>query len=887
MTRRRDLPLLLLLVALPVLAYAPALRAARLLGPGDGAELHFPLRAAVWDAYRAGDVPSWNPGIFLGTPLLAHYRPGALHPLMPVLAALPDFQAFQALVLLSLAAAGVLVFLYVRRLGGDSAGAFVAGLSFMLGPYLVGHLGDTATVVAAPLLPLLLLAAEGHVNRATPARAAGLAAALALVILAGSPEATRAAAALLLGRLLVAHLMPSPRTPRPLTSVLVVATGVLLAAPQWAPTLLAMREAGRAVTGLAAAEPPLPGFFGLVLRYASHTPAPALALAALPLALTQTPIRVLGVALLVSLALQWGRGPLAAAGALALVFDLTLSVLAGLSLSAQWRARREPAGARLRAYFLVASLASAAALSVAAAVLGPLPETLAAAVGVLALSLILYFSLATSPHPLRAGIWLLPLAVSFVLQPYGRGVWRDAPTRSELIRGSGTREAVLRAMGTGERDRVLTLVRRWPHGREADLGYANRATAAGGRSANGYDPMVPLRTREALGAMSVGGVMPGAFFRSDPARLALLGIRWVQVPVELLSGERGTTGRGEPLDVVLEPGEERLFPLPMSAATELVIVSSLSDAVAIPEGEPVATVRARLASTGRDFEIPLLAGVHTAEWALERPDVRARAAHSFPKIAESWAGPGGGFRAHLYEATVSLPGRYYVDGVSVERLPGRGSLRIAHLSAVDTVGRRAVAAGLAAAYVSDTRQLVERAATPAVRLFEVPGGVAARVVERVRVLGDDEAVLDAMAAVTRHGIDPRREALATAADAAAGPALPARGRAGRAEIVRALRGRMDVRAEGPGVLVVAAGWDRGWTASSDGSPLPILRVNHAEIGVPLGPGIHRVVLGYETSGLSAGLGLALASVAALAAASTRMRRRRLRAVDPSPKRVLA
>ena len=99
-------------------------------------------------------------------------------------------------------------------------------------------------------------------------------------------------------------------------------------------------------------------------------------------------------------------------------------MLAGLSLSAQWRARQEPQGRRLRAYFLVASLASAAALSVAAAALGPLPETLAGAVGVLALSLILYFSLAASPtSAARAAVWLLPLTVSFLLQPHGRGAW--------------------------------------------------------------------------------------------------------------------------------------------------------------------------------------------------------------------------------------------------------------------------------------------------------------------------------------------------------------------------------------------------------------------------------------------------------------------------------
>jgi len=145
---RRDVWLLLLLAALPALAYAPAWTAHRLLGSGDGAALHFPLRALVWESYARGELPEWNPTIFLGTPLLAAYRPGAFHPLMPLLAFLPPFAAFQALVLASLAASAVLVFLYLRRLGAERVGAFVGGLCFALGPYLVAHLADTATRVA-------------------------------------------------------------------------------------------------------------------------------------------------------------------------------------------------------------------------------------------------------------------------------------------------------------------------------------------------------------------------------------------------------------------------------------------------------------------------------------------------------------------------------------------------------------------------------------------------------------------------------------------------------------------------------------------------------------------------------------------------------------------
>ena len=267
-----------LLAVLPVIAYAPAWWEGRLIGPGDGAALHFPLRAAAWESWRVGDLPDWNPAIFLGTPLLAAYRPGVLFPLMLPLALLPPFTAFQILVLGSLALSAMLAFAYVRQLGGEGVGAYFAGVSFALGPYLVGHLDDTATVIAAPLLFLLMIAVEAQLARGGAGRAAGLAGSLALLLLAGSPEADRAGAALLAGRLLVAWWAGTARPPWRET-LIAIGAGVLLAAPQLLPTLLAAEQAGRAVTGLApAGEKAVPGLTGLVLRYTSHTPAPSLAL---------------------------------------------------------------------------------------------------------------------------------------------------------------------------------------------------------------------------------------------------------------------------------------------------------------------------------------------------------------------------------------------------------------------------------------------------------------------------------------------------------------------------------------------------------------------------------------------------------------------------------
>jgi hypothetical protein len=863
---RREALVLGVLALLPLLAHAPAWGQGQLIGPGDGAALHYPLRAEAWSSWRHGELPSWNPAQFCGTPLLAGYRPGALYPPMLALTLLPPFLAFQVLVLGSLSAAALLAYLYLRRLGAGRAGAYVAGLTFALGPYLVGHLGDTATLVAAPTLLLLLLAAEAYAQRPQPWPTTALALAVALMLLAGSPEAARAGGALLLGRLLLAHLSRAPALrPEPRRTALALGAGLLLAAPQLLPTLFLAAEAGRQVSGLAGSgSAPLPGFTGLVLRYVSHTPAPALALAALPLALGHGSVRVLGLVLAVTLALQWGRGPLAAPGALALIFDLALAVLAGLSLSAQWAARAEPFGRRLRGLFLFACLASGAALSISAAALGPLPQPLAGPVGVMALALILYFSLADDADPVKAGVFLLPLTVAFLLQPQARGVWEGAPTRAELETGTPTREALDHVMGLRREERILSLAREWPRAEAADLAFGGLGGPSGRRAAGGYDPMVPVRLRQAWDGMGVGGTLPGSFFRTDPARLALLGVRWVQVPVSALRAPLDVWGFGERLDLVLpQQGPARFLPTPITLTTELRLDSFLSESEAVAQGQAVVRIHVHLAS-GRELPLLVRAGVETAEWAFERADVRSRVAHERATLLESWREPQG-FDGHRYLGVLPLPGRYAVDGLRFEPLAGGGRFTLARLALQDALAQRTTALSLLAGYVSDASHFREAAATPSVRLFELPREPGpARVAARLRVLEDDEAVLRALRALTVAGLDPARDALATRADTA-GLEWPAAARAGRAEVVHARGGRIELRAEGPGLLVVAEGWDPGWVALLDERPARLVRLNHVQMGVALPAGTHAVALEHTPRGFLTGLLLAaLATLALLA-----------------------
>src|SRR6185295_11742809 len=245
----------------------------------------------------------------------------------------------------------------------------------------------------------------------------GLAGAVAMLLLAGSPEAIGAGAILVVGRLVLAHAAETPMA-RPRSSLLALTAGLLLAAPQLVPTFWAWRAAGPGGAGAATTPGAVPdGVTGLVVRYVSHTPGPAMALAALPLLLTHVWVRRAAAALLAGLVLLGHQARLSDPGAGALLADFVLAVLLGLSLSAQWTARNEPFGRRLRAWLLLACLASTAALSVAATVAGPLPQVLTGAVGVLSVSLILYFHLADARDPVAAHAFLIALTASFLLQP--------------------------------------------------------------------------------------------------------------------------------------------------------------------------------------------------------------------------------------------------------------------------------------------------------------------------------------------------------------------------------------------------------------------------------------------------------------------------------------
>ncbi|HEX2033116.1 MAG TPA: hypothetical protein VHS99_02940, partial [Chloroflexota bacterium] len=110
-------------------------------------------------------------------------------------------------------------------------------------------------------------------------------------------------------------------------------------------------------------------------------------------------------------------------------------------------------------------------------------------------------------------------------------------------------------------------------------------------------------------------------------------------------GQRGSQSVTQPLPQV-----------PLPHVRELGIISFLSDALAVPQGTVVGEVR--LWERETLVVLPIRAGVETAEWALDRPDVAGQARHRRPHVAGYWIGQP---RGNLYYARLTLPRPMAID----------------------------------------------------------------------------------------------------------------------------------------------------------------------------------------------------------------------------------
>ncbi len=243
----------LVLVAVPVAIFVlPDVVDGHLLLTGDNLQQNYPLHVLVGSMYRHGELPTWNPYIFSGTPLLAGFNAGALYPLVGLFVVLPDRAAWIATEVLVFSGVAVGMYVFLRAMTLSTVACLLGAATFAFsGTVLsqVNHLDMTEGFVAIPwmLLAVLHIVGEGRWRWSVL-----LGVAFASVILAGAPEAMLDEALLVIAFAALSAGFDAGRWWRVLSRCGAgAALALSLAAIQWLPGLEAISNSQRAGNGAA------------------------------------------------------------------------------------------------------------------------------------------------------------------------------------------------------------------------------------------------------------------------------------------------------------------------------------------------------------------------------------------------------------------------------------------------------------------------------------------------------------------------------------------------------------------------------------------------------------------------------------------------------------
>jgi hypothetical protein len=162
---RRDLAAIAAVLLLPAALFWRVLFDGATMPPGGGdfAAFVYPnfVFAARW--LQQGTFPLWNPHFFAGAPFQADVQTGLFYPLnlLALLTARPfTYRALELLAIAHYGLTGLLMWLYLRRLGCGSLACLAGAAVWQACGFLVAHLGHYNMLAVAAWLPGLLLALE-------------------------------------------------------------------------------------------------------------------------------------------------------------------------------------------------------------------------------------------------------------------------------------------------------------------------------------------------------------------------------------------------------------------------------------------------------------------------------------------------------------------------------------------------------------------------------------------------------------------------------------------------------------------------------------------------------------------------------------------------------
>src|SRR5215813_8265439 len=277
----------------------------------------------------------------------------------------------------------------------------------------------------------------------------------------------------------------------------------------------------------------------------------------------------------------------------------------------------------------------------------------------------------------------------------------------------------------------------------------------------------------------------------------------------------------------------------------LAFVTTLGNAVHIPDKTLVARVSI-YTDNGHIIERQLRAGVDTAEWAYERPEVKSSVQHALAPIFDSYPGDSNkSWLAHRFLSRVDLGARARIARVEIAKAKITAGLGLWNASLYDSASNRSTPLTVAS---EKWRTVFRKDGVEILR--------NSRALPRAWLVTEAVAVTDieaweAIRGKSSRPFDPRRTALLEL-EPGKMPALSGRPLSDdsyvRIDAYEPNRLALETKTDQPAVLVVSEMHYPGWVATLDGVKTSIHNTDYLLRGVVVPAGTHRVEMRYRAPG---------------------------------------